>query len=78
MPELLTFSFKHLFELTRELSISEDQVADHSRNDHAAVSWKLRSRDLERTSLRHPRGPNVFAQTARARDAGFQRAFPHC
>ena len=40
MPEPLTYSFKHLFELTRELSISSDQVADHSRNDLAAVTLK--------------------------------------
>jgi hypothetical protein len=31
------FSFSHLFELTPELSISEDQDGRHSRIDHRVV-----------------------------------------
>jgi len=36
-PSDLTFSFSHLFELTRELSISLDQGGAHSQIDHATV-----------------------------------------
>ena len=37
-PGRLTFSFSHLCELARELSISLDQDGRHSRNDHAVVN----------------------------------------
>ena len=40
MSEHLTFSFSHLFELARELSISLDQDGRHSQNDHRVVMAK--------------------------------------
>src|SRR5262245_28102238 len=74
MPERLTNSFTHLFELTRELSISLDQSGRHSRNDPAIMTF---SDDpaLERTSSDRPVAKNLGAQRARECHACFEGAF---
>lgn len=76
MSERLTFSFSHLFELARELSISLDQSGRHSRNDRAVMS-QFDDTALERTSSDRPMPKDVFTQCARQRDACLQRAFAH-
>ena len=77
MSGRLTFSFSHLFELARELSISLDQSGRHSQND-LAVMTQFDDTALERTSrdLR-PQSMDLGTQHARQRDLRFQRAFPH-
>jgi hypothetical protein len=53
MSERLTFSFNHLFELARELSISLDQDGRHSQNDQRVVMVTGDDTVLERTSHGH-------------------------
>src|SRR5512143_2388786 len=78
MSERLTFSFSHLFELARELSISLDQDGRHSQNDRLAVMAKRDDTILERTSHdRRPRSKDLVTQDARERDARFQGALTH-
>src|SRR5438045_6166786 len=78
MSEHLTFSFSHLFELARELSISLDQSGRHSQNDRPAIKTLSDDTALERTSIdRDPHAINLFTQRARQRHARFQRALPH-
>src|SRR5262245_18486349 len=76
MSEHLTFSFSHLFELARELSISLDQSGRHSRIDHRVITLSDDTA-LERTSRVRPRAHDVGAERARERDPRFQGAFPN-
>jgi hypothetical protein len=77
MSEHLTFSFSHLFELARELSISLDQGGCHSRNGHARAKVTCDVIVLERTSSdRVPPLIDLVPQRARHGDARLERAFP--
>ena len=76
MSGYLTFSFSHLFELARELSISLDQDGGHSRIDQRAVIVYFDHTVLERTS-RHERPLLKDFRTQRSGEghARFHRAF---
>jgi hypothetical protein len=76
-PGTLTFSFSHLFERARALSISLDQDGRHSRNDHRVIMLDTDDTVLERTSGdRRPESVDLRTQHARQGDAGLQGAFP--
>jgi|SRR5688500_5145501 hypothetical protein len=77
-PGTLTFSFSHLFERARALSISLDQDGRHSRIDHRVVMLNTDDTVLERTSGdRRPPSVDLLTRHAGEGHACLERAFPH-